>query len=236
MPALIALPLAVDEPPEPAREPAAGRASGQVVSLERLLGGRQVWRGRPAEQPSRADGLATGVAGLDAVLPGGGWPCAALTELLIPADGTGELELLWPALAQSSAGDGCVVLVAPPYAPYAPAWRAAGVRLPNLHVVAADARGALWAAEQCLRSGACSAVLCWPQQVDDRALRRLQVAAEAGHCPGFAIRPLQAGRNPSPAPLRVAIECSPVRQLRVLKCRGANPPARPIAFPRPAWR
>ena len=61
-------------------------------------------------------------------------------------------------------------------------------------------------------------------------LRRLQVAAEAGQCHGFAIRPLQAARNASPAPLRIAIEPGPPRQLRVLKCRGANPPARPVPF------
>jgi hypothetical protein len=103
-----------------------------------------------------------------------------------------------------------------------------------LQVIRADARNALWATEQCLRSAACSAVLCWPQQADDRALRRLQVAAEAGQCLGFAMRPMKAAANPSPAALRIAVEAEPP-QLRVLKCRGGNPPTRPIAFP-PAGR
>ena len=111
---------------------------------------------------------------------------------------------------------------------HAPAWAAAGIDLEHLQIVSAEPRDALWAAEQCLRSGACGAVLCWPQRADDRALRRLQVAAEAGQCLGLAFRPLREACNPSPAALRVALEPSTdgVRRLRVLKCRGANAPAR----------
>ena len=152
-----------------------------------------------------------------------------LTELLLPADGVGELRLLWPTLARLSQADGMIALIAPPYLPYAPAWANAGIRLQRLQVIHADPRNALWATEQCLRSAACSAVLCWPRQVDDRALRRLQVAAETGQCLGFAMRPITAAMNPSPAALRIAIDADPA-QLRVLKCRGGNPPARAIPF------
>jgi len=214
-----------------------------VVALDQLLAGRRVWRGRPATQ-APADAHPTGLAALDAVLPGGGWPAAALSEVLLPADGVGELELVWPALAalsregtrgeskrSESAGSGSTIaLIAPPYLPYAPAWQAAGVCLPALQVVEAATRDALWAAEQCLRSGACAAVLCWPQQADDRALRRLQVAAETGRALGFVFRPLRAAANPSPAALRIAIDSAP-RRLRVLKCRGAAIPPSPIPFP-----
>jgi hypothetical protein len=70
-------------------------------------------------------------------------------------------------------------------------------------------------------------VLCWPLKADDRALRRLQVAAEAGRALGFATRPLEAARNPSPAALRIAIDAAP-SQLRVLKCRGGLAPPRPM--------
>lgn len=202
---------------------------GAVVALDSLLASRRVWRGgQPAERtPSRQS---TGHEVLDAALPGGGWPEHALSELLLPADGIGELRLLWPTLARLSQADGMVVLVDPPYLPFAPAWADAGVCLQRLQVVRAGGRDALWAAEQCLRSAACSAVLCWPQRVDDRALRRLQVAAESGQCLGFAMRPLKAATNPSPAALRIAMDADPA-QLRVLKCRGGNPPTRPLPFP-----
>ena len=200
-----------------------------VVALDGLLAARRLWRGQPAAQIA-PDAIATGWASLDAVLPGGGWPSAALSEILLPADGVGELRLVWPALARLSEGNGIVAVIAPPYRPYAPAWQAAGLRHDALQVIDACPRDALWAAEQCLRSGACSAVLCWPQKADDRALRRLQVAAETGRTPGFAFRAAHAAKNPSPAPLRVAIEVAPHR-VRVLKCRGASVPPAPLPFP-----
>ncbi len=198
-----------------------------VVALDTLLHERRIWRGRTTPQP--ADGLPSGHDALDAALPGGGWPQAALSEILIPADGIGELRLLWPALARLSQGSAPVVLIAPPYQPCAQAWQAAGIDLRRLQLVHAGERDALWAMEQCLRSGSCAAVLGWPRQADDRALRRLQVAAESGHTPGFAYRPLAAARNPSPAALRLALDIRPA-QLRVLKCRGALAPARPVPF------
>lgn len=200
---------------------------GAVVSLDSLLDQRRVWRGQPA---APLPGLQpTGHARLDAALPMGGWPEAALSEILHAGEGVGELRLLWPTLARLSAAGERVVLVAPPHLPYPQAWLAAGVDLRNLVMIEAQGREALWAAEQCLRSGSCAAVLCWPQQADDRALRRLQVAAEAGQSLAFAYRPLREALNPSPAALRLVLEAKPA-QLRILKCRGGLPPAAPIPF------
>jgi hypothetical protein len=199
---------------------------GAVVSLDGLLDQRRVWKGRPQVQ---AQGLQpSGHAALDRALPGGGWPPAALTEILLAAQGCGELHLLWPSLARLTASGERVVLVAPPFIPYAPAWQAAGVDLQWLTLVETAADEVLWAAEQCLRSGSCGAVLCWPHKADDRALRRLQVAAESGQTLAFALRPLQAAVNPSPAALRIAIDARPA-QWRVLKCRGGLAPSMPIA-------
>jgi hypothetical protein len=210
---------------------ASAMSGAAAPSLDGLISQRRVWRGQSAattpaiEQP-------TGWPALDAVLPTRGWPDSALSELLLPADGIGELQLLWPALARlSQPKEGVIALIAPPYHPYPPAWHAAGVRLGALQIIRTKTpRDALWAAEQCLRSGACNAVLCWPQQADDRALRRLQIAAETGQALGFAFRSLKCAVNPSPAALRIALDAAP-RQLRVLKCRGGMPPARPIPFP-----
>ncbi|BDU23155.1 translesion DNA synthesis-associated protein ImuA [Dyella sp. GSA-30] len=202
---------------------------GQVVAIDSLLDARRIWRGQPhARAPSQQP---TGWAALDDALPNGGWPESALSELLLPLDGVGELRLLWPTLARlSQAHDaGMIVLIAPPYMPFATAWANAGVRMRQVQVIRADTRDVLWAAEQCLRSAACAAVLCWPQQADDRALRRLHLAAETGQCLGFAMRPASASANPSPAALRIAIDAQPA-QLRVLKCRGGNPPTSPIPF------
>lgn len=203
---------------------------GAVVALDALLDQRRVWKGQSAPLP--ASRQPSGHVGLDAILPLGGWPEAALTEILLAAPGLGELHLLWPSLARLTQAAERVVLVAPPYIPYPHAWLSAGVDLRWLSVVRAAPRDALWAAEQCLRSGSCGAVLCWPEQADDRALRRLQVAAETGQTLAFAYRPLEQAINPSPAALRLALEDRP-RQLRILKCRGGIAPA--AALPARAW-
>ncbi|MCO7516272.1 translesion DNA synthesis-associated protein ImuA [Pseudomonas guariconensis] len=205
---------------------------GAVVDLDRLLDQRRVWRGRQAQARPLGQ-QPTGHASLDERLPEGGWPAAALSELLLASPGCGELQLLWPSLARLTGEGGRVVLVGPPFIPYAPAWQAAGVDLRGVVQVQARQADALWAAEQCLRSGNCAAVLCWPERADDRALRRLQVAAEAGQALAFACRPQQAAHNPSPAALRIAIDARPP-QWRVLKCRGGLPPVMPIACPQ--WR
>ena|SRR5690349_15081626 len=196
---------------------------GQVVALESLLAQQRVWRGQPSALPRPRQ--PTGHAELDAALPEGGWPEAALTELMLAADGVGELRLLLPTIARLTTAGSPVVLVAPPYLPFPVAWRQAGVELAHLHLVEAPPREALWAAEQCLRSGCTGAVLAWPRQADDRALRRLQVAADSGRALGFVFRDLRALANPSPAALRLAIRGTPP-SLRVVKCRGGMPPSR----------
>ena len=198
---------------------------GAVVALDRLLETRRVWRGRQqgeplAEQP-------TGHAQLDALLPGGGWQLAALNEILLGSPGSGELQLLWPLLARLTQAGERVVLVGAPAVPFAPAWQAAGVVLAQVSLLQVSGAERLWAAEQCLRSGSCGAVLCWPEQADDRALRRLQVAADSGQTLAFVLRHRRAADNPSPAALRLLLDNQP-RQWRVLKCRGGMPPARPV--------
>lgn len=204
---------------------------GAVLELDRAWRDAGVWRGR-TPRGNFADALQpTGHAPLDAVLPGGGWPAAALSELLLPWDGIGELSLLWPTLARLTAHAQTVALIAPPYLPYPAAWHAAGIALERLPVVTTrDARETLWATEQTLRAGCCAAVVCWLPRATDRELRRLVVAAANGRTLGFVLRPLTAAANPSPAALRLAFDARPAR-LRVLKCRGGLPPAAPLPLP-----
>ena len=203
---------------------------GQVLALDSLLQDRRIWRGNtPTALPSNA--LATGYADLDDALPSNGWMEASLTEILIAHDGIGELSLVLPILAKLSQQQKPIVLIAPPYRPYAPAWQNSGVRLSQLHVIHAQSKEALWAMEQALRSGSCGAVLGWPMKADDKSLRRLQVAAETGHTLGFAFRSITAESNPSPAPVRLSLKgTASTPELRLIKCRGANAPTRAISY------
>ena|SRR5690242_9287527 len=195
--------------------------------LQPLIENGRLWRGQGTAP--RRDALPSGFNALDGVLPGGGWPHAALSEILFPADGVGEMRLLLPALATLGREGRPVVLVAPPYLPFPAAWIAAGVDLRFLQIVQAGEHDAMWAAEQCLRSAACAAVLCWPRQADTATLRRLQLAAETGQTIGFLLRPSAAAAQASMAAVRIGIETGPMR-LCVLKCRGGNPPAQAVAL------
>jgi hypothetical protein len=201
----------------------------QILSIDTMLAEHRLWRGQPASRPRGRN--PSGHDALDAVLPEGGWPEAALTEFLLAADGLGELRLLLPTLARLTQAAQTVAVVAPPYLPFPDGWRQAGVDLAFVHVIDAAPREALWATEQCLRSGCLGAVLAWPRQADDRALRRLQVAADGGRTPGFVFRGLREAANPSPAALRIAVENGAPPRLRVLKCRGGNPPSRTLELP-----
>ncbi|HXE78504.1 MAG TPA: translesion DNA synthesis-associated protein ImuA [Rhodanobacter sp.] len=200
-----------------------------VGALSPLLQTRQVWRGRAAPPP--AGEQPTGWAELDAALPAGGWPEAALSEILLPADGVGELRLLLPTLARLSRGSRPIVLVAPPYAPCVAGWQQHGVDMRQVEIVAAGEADVLWATEQCLRSGSCAAVLAWPRQADDRALRRLQVAADGGRALAFVFRDRRHLGNPSPAALRLELQALPQARAWVRKCRGGTVPEQPL----PLW-
>jgi hypothetical protein len=168
------------------------------------------------------DAQSTGFADLDALLPGGGWPRGALTEILIEADGIGELALLAPTLAQLTRAGRRVVLIAPPYIPYAPALAAAGIDLDRLVQVDANALDRHWSAEQCLRSGCCAAVLNWLPDADYRRLRRLQIAAETGATLGFVFRSAAAASQASPAALRVRVRGGEAGStIEIVKCRGS---------------
>lgn len=83
----------------------------------------------------RASVQATGFAALDIELPGGGWPSRALTELLLPRPGIGELRLLAPALAVVQKAQHCVMLIDPPASLHAWAWQGLGLKLGAEHLV-----------------------------------------------------------------------------------------------------
>ena len=196
-----------------------------------------LWR---AHQVGRQRGatVASGFAALDAVLPGAGWPAQALTELLLPHAGVGELRLLGPALAAVQHLQRGVILFDPPALPFAWALQALGLDLQQLFVVRSReaARGrangplpaadVLWALEQSLKSGHVGAVLAWlPARLPADALRRLQLAAQGHDGPAFLLRDEAARHKPSPAPLRLLLRPgAAVDALRVQLLKRRGPP------------
>jgi hypothetical protein len=196
-------------------------------ALEAVLQRHDVWRG--GALATEVSTLASGFAGLDAELPGGGWPRQGLTELLTDERGIGELALVLPALARLTSAGERIVWLAPPHVPYAPALAAAGLDLANLLVLEPPGRQeALWAAEQALRAGSCHALAAWLPKARYVELQRLAVAAQASHAVAFLFRPLAAAAESSPACLRLALEAAGAElAIHILKRRGA-PLARPL--------
>ncbi|MBL8534473.1 MAG: translesion DNA synthesis-associated protein ImuA [Betaproteobacteria bacterium] len=190
------------------------------AALETLLLKSHVWRGDGRAEVA-IPSIPTGHAELDELLPGKGWPRGALTELSIPRPGIGEMSLLLPALADLSSREQWIALVAPPHLPYAPALARGRFELSRLIVVRAeDGPDTLWAMEQALASGACAAVIGWPTFLNERALRRLQLAAEKGQAFG-AYFSVGHATSSSLASLRLQLFPDGGRLgVRVLKVRG----------------
>ncbi len=198
-------------------------------ALEYLIDHGKVWRGGQMAT-TQARVIPTGHAVLDQFLPGGGWPRAALTEILLDGPGSGELQLVLPALTRLCADDSpdlnrWIGWIAPPYVPYAPALAKAGINLSRMLLVhARKGLDVMWAAEQALRCGTCSAVLVWAPNVNTKALRRLQLAAEEGDSWGIVVRNTQAQREASPAAVRLRLSSDERgRTLHLLKSRGGRP-------------
>lgn len=196
--------------------------------LNAVLAHPAIWRGDDCAAEPAA--VPTGFAPLDAVLPGGGWPRAAMTEVLLACEGIGELRLTLPGLARRQAAGDDVVWIAPPHLPYAPALAAAGLDLARLVIVRpASPADALWACEQALRAPECGAAFLWLQgALDDRVARRLQVAAREGGSWGVLWRrPGQHGVA-GVAPLRLRlVPAGALLAVEVLKRRGGEL-ARPV--------
>lgn len=204
----------------PTRAP--GRGDAPTLTLEQLsrLCHESEWQRQPhAATPS-------GFLELDENLPGGGWPMGAVCELMPAPEGIGEVGLLMPTLSQLARSGRYLAWIAPPYLPCASAL--AQRQVPLRQVLIVRTRGvqeSLWAAEQALRCPAMGAVLCWPADITDRNVRRLQLAAETGGSLGVLYRPAAAAREHSPAALRLRLLPSPDGSgllVDIHKCRGGR--------------
>ena len=205
----------------------------EVSSLADVLADARVWKLKDASAAPARPVWSTGKSSLDARLPGGGWPTASLIEVLLDDTGLGEVQLFLPALVAcqrstiqaSAAAAPWLVWIAPPHEPYAPALAQQGIELDRLLVVRpTTATEALWAAEQALSSGVCAAVLLWLKGTDDRWLRRLKLAAEAGGALGVLFRPVRHRFESSPASLRMVLSSGEREpRLDLLKVQGGRP-------------
>ncbi|MEO6363504.1 MAG: hypothetical protein ABIO71_09770 [Caldimonas sp.] len=239
--------------------PAAARAV-LAVSRQPLRAGRRephtlhpdLWLGHQLGRCAQQV-VATGFAALDAELPGGGWPRRALSELLLPHAGVGEIRLVAPSLVAAQRAGRPVMIFDPPAALSAAALAQLGFDVGELLVVNTHARqtnapalaslaashdgasglgaarrpdvDSLWALEQALKSGHVGAVLAWlPPRLRAERLRRLQLAAHNHDGAAFVLREAAAAARPTTSPLRLGLRAGGADRLEVSVLKRRGPP------------
>ncbi len=172
----------------------------QLLQTSKLCQGSQQKSLRPA--------ASTGYVELDNQLGCGGWPQAAISELLLSQHGIGEIRLLSPLLAKLSLNSGHITWINPPYSPYAPALHGQGLQLEKILVVQTKTNSeSIWAAQQAMASQSSSAVLLWlSDQPLDNEIRKLNLAAQRGNCWGIILRNIKYQQQASAAILRIAMQ------------------------------
>ena len=194
-----------------------------------LLNDAGLWRARDLsgyQTASRDHRQSTGFPQLDALLIDGGWPSAALVEVLSDHCGIGELRLLGTALTKPTRDARWTVLINPPCVPYAPAFQALGINAHQLMVVHPSShQEALWALEEVIVSGSTQTVLAWLSERDlkDMQLRRIQAKSKDYGVFSVLFRPLAAEQLPSAAELRLRIDRQSIDRklvVSIVKRRG----------------
>jgi len=166
-------------------------------------------------------GLSSGFPLLDRLLPGGGWPTGAVTEILARRGHVDPAGLLLPALAPLSWEGRWVAWIGEPPPPR-PLLEAHG--FDSSRVLAVRPRAAdnpLELVEQALVADHCGAILVWPACLERFAVSRLQQIARGGDTAVFLFCPPGATAQPLAGELRVYVSTHSRRlAVEILACRG----------------
>jgi len=168
-------------------------------------------------------------SGLGDLFPQEGLAAGSLVELLpgVPGAGAWTLALL---LASYACGERKTLLIADPERCfYPPAARKFGLDASRIVIVRPrTARDALHALGQALRCSAIGTAIGEFERLQDRDVRRLQLAAESGGTVGVLLRPVSALGAPSFASVRLLMHPLPSARgrrcvrIEVLRCQGGR--------------
>ncbi|MEZ9345595.1 translesion DNA synthesis-associated protein ImuA [Vibrio splendidus] len=149
--------------------------------IKNLQDRQLIWTG--LQSTAQGSTTSTGYPQLDKQLDGG-FPTHGVIEVE-SQQGIGELRLLTPYLAQQNSQK-LAIFINPPGKICAEFFSSQGIELENILVIQPQRDlDALWAAEQCLKSGACHSVLLWRADLEIHQTKRLQAASETGKCLHF---------------------------------------------------
>ena len=170
--------------------------------------------------------FSSGSGDLDRILPGHAFHKGTLVEYLAdPGSGSTAMALI--TAREACREGGALVVIDRRRTFYPPAAVNLGIGSNIVFVRPRTQKDQLWTLNQSLRCSGVGAVLCWPDQLDDRAYRSLQLAAEHGGTTGLFVRPISARGHPTWSEVQLLIETLPangIRRLRVnlVRCRSGN--------------
>lgn len=151
--------------------------------------------------------ISTGFPRFDSQLPQRGLTRGTVIECLTEGRGTGVQALIVRWLQRASTLDGVCVVIDRAKQFYPPAAALWGLPLERTLILQPeDQTDMLWSLEQVLRSPAVAAVWAPLEQVDERWLRRLQLAAESSGALGILERPSSVRNRPTWADLQFSIQ------------------------------
>lgn len=180
-----------------------------------------LWQAHHTQQSD--NGQHTGFKELDNALQGG-FPEYGVIDIRSLL-GIGELRLLLPSILtrQQQRQTELVTLIAPPMSINSEMLAEFGFALDQVMVVQpALTQQVLWSAEQSLKSGCCHSVILWHASLSVTQVKRLQLAAEKGHCLLFIIR--QPRQEHISLPVTLGIRLSPSRvgiKAQITKRKGS---------------
>ncbi len=187
--------------------------------IQHLKSQHLVWQANLTKADSYQFLNSSGFPELDTLL-GGGFPPHGVVEME-SIGSIGELRLLAPYL-KSSLDKGVTAFIQPPALMNSLFLHSIGLNINRVWIITPEQqRDALWAAEQCLKSGACSNVLLWQDELEIHQVKRLQVASEQGACPLFMLKPNMTNRLSLPVSLSLKLQGSDQGvRVEVLKRKG----------------
>ena len=171
--------------------------------------------------------ISTGCEAMDACLPQRGYIPGSIVEYLRVAPACGASYLVFAAAAEAMKHtSGFLVLVDIAQHFYPPALQAHGIDLEKVIFVRPESLAdAIWVVDQALRTPAIAAVVAELDRIDDRAARRLQLAAESGDGLALLLRGAAARKQPSWAEVQWLVgsrDSEPLSTSRTVDSRTAR--------------
>jgi cell division inhibitor SulA len=162
-----------------------------------------VWTAANLDQ--HKERVATGYKQLDDAL-NGGFPQSGLIHIT-SVMGCGEMRLVVPAIVSRQRENRLYAFIAPPYLLNAEFLMAQGIELEQVLFIQADTpEQAFWSAEQCAKSGACSAVFIWQTKLQQIQAKKLELAALKGDCLSFFFADAKHQADNLPVSLSLSIQ------------------------------